>query len=456
MASPLFRVGDMVRVRAIGGAVGAIVGEPRPYPGGFEYTVLVNARRERYTEADLQPVGEDGELEKPRWVSIDELVREIALAKLDHPVTDALYAYRASRTIFEPYQFRPALKFLRNGKQRILIADEVGLGKTIEAAIIYLELRARIEISRVLVLCPSRLTLKWQDELWNRFGEEFEILDSARVRRVINDLARFGPSLPLQAIASYESLRQGDLAQEMLNRGFELDLLIVDEAHHMRNAEAKTYRLGATLANSSHAAVFLTATPLHLRNRDLFNLLNMLAPDEFPELALFDDIVAPNEFINNAIRRVASGDLGGAVRDLRMVERTRLRDRFERNPFYRETLHRIESASARLPIDDRVAIQSELMQLNTLSSVFTRTRKREVTQAAVRAPVTIRVTLTTEERAFYDAIVRRARSDLVRLGRDARGFGAIMKERQAASCLPAMRSRLEAAARSKHVDLNRS
>src|SRR4051794_32915859 len=60
-----------------------------------------------------------------------------------------------------------------------------------------------------------------------------------------------------------------------------LDLLIVDEAHHMRNVDANTYRLGNALVNASDAVLFLTATPLNLRTDDLFNLVNMLAPDEF-------------------------------------------------------------------------------------------------------------------------------------------------------------------------------
>jgi len=75
-------------------------------------------------------------------------------------------------------------------------------------------------------------------------------------------------------------------------------MLIVDEAYQMRNADANTYRVGSTLVDAADAVLFLTATPLHLRNLDLFNLLNMLPPDEFEDASLFNEQVPPNAFIN--------------------------------------------------------------------------------------------------------------------------------------------------------------
>jgi SNF2 family DNA or RNA helicase len=98
-------------------------------------------------------------------------LRELLLVKLKTPLADHLYGAYASRTEFQVYQFKPALKFLGNPDQRILIADEVGLGKTIEAGIIYLELQARLDLSRVLVICPPALKYKWQDEMRSRFDE---------------------------------------------------------------------------------------------------------------------------------------------------------------------------------------------------------------------------------------------------------------------------------------------
>ncbi|HEY7034306.1 MAG TPA: helicase-related protein [Thermomicrobiales bacterium] len=444
---PCFKPGDRVRLKADGSRRGAVVGGPRRGADGFEVEVQIDQLEAWYSETQLELIPVQN---RPRWVSRDELVRELTLAKLRTPLTDALYSYRSSRTVYEPYQFRPALKFLRSVNQRILIADEVGLGKTIEAAIIYLELKARLEIPRVFVLCPSRLTTKWQDELRNRFEEEFEILDSARVRRMIDDFRRLGHALPVRAIASFEMLRRPGFAEEIVEVGLPLDLLIVDEAHHMRNEEARTYRLGAALVNSADAVVFLTATPLHLRNRDLFNLLNLLAPEDFDNPDLFEEHVRPNEIVNTVSRLVAKGDYRRAYGELRRVEATLLRDRFTGNPIYRQTLARLSDfafSGREDSIEDRVSMQWDLMELNTLSVILSRTRKREVAHGAVRAPFSIRVTLSPAERDFYEAVLRQTREDLRRARPGATGFAAVMKERQAASCLAAMRERLEEAAR---------
>jgi len=83
----------------------------------------------------------------------------------------------ASRTRFYPYQFKPLLKFLDSPKQRMLIADEVDLGKVIEAGMILTGLKARQTVQRVLVVCPANLTEKRKMEMKKRFGEEFEIMN---------------------------------------------------------------------------------------------------------------------------------------------------------------------------------------------------------------------------------------------------------------------------------------
>ena len=373
----------------------------------------------------------------------DELLRDLLLEKLRHPWTEALYAYRASRTAFEPYQFRPALKFFNSPDQGLLIADEVGLGKTIEAAIVYLELKARMDISRVLILCPSRLTGKWQDELRNRFEEEFEILDSDRISRLTNDLKRHGPGMPLKAIGSYELLRRGYL--ELVREHLALDLLIMDEAHYVRNRNTATYDLGLSMVNAADATILLSATPLQMHSSDLYSLLNLIAPADFEDINVFDDQLHPNEFINRALRFLAAGSPSHALRELRHVEQTKVSERFMNNPYYDQVLTRLRSMDASTSRAERVSLQRSIMQLNTLDSVMTRTRKREVAHAAVRVASTVSIELTTPEREFYDSVLHQVRQDLLSQNRDARGFATIMKERQAASCLPALQAALQEA-----------
>ena len=84
---------------------------------------------------------------------------------------------KASRTLFRAYQFKPLLKFLNSDNKRLLIADEVGLGKTIEAGHIMLELKARGEFRNALVVCPLSLREKWKTELNEKFGLDFIDVD---------------------------------------------------------------------------------------------------------------------------------------------------------------------------------------------------------------------------------------------------------------------------------------
>jgi SNF2 family DNA or RNA helicase len=435
MSNGLFDVGDKVRLKAEPSKIGRVVGGPRIYSTGEEYEILLRGADEAwYAASELEVVQETEHLQ---WGTRDEFLRSIYLAKMRAPFTDSLYSYRASRTKFEAYQFRPALKFLRNPEQRILIADEVGLGKTIEAAIIYLELKARLNISRIMVLCPSRLKQKWHDEMRYRFGEKFLDLDSKGIRQVFQDYDRIGPNLSFRVIASFETLRRAEFVEELLQRQIHLDLLIVDEAHYMRNSNTATHRLGAVLTDNADAAVFLTATPLQLGTRDLFNLLHLLSPADFDDQSMFKKQIQPNRHINQAARLMAVGDHNHAVRELCQVEHTLLRDRFIGNPHYERVRDHIPKART---TPERVELQRNLLELNTLASIFTRTRKREVSHAAVRAPYSINVELTPEERAFYNGIMSHVRTELRRkLGRGAIGFAIVTKERMAASCLAATR-----------------
>src|ERR1700722_3092365 len=107
------------------------------------------------------------------------------VARASSKVTGVWSAFN-SRTEFKQYQFRPLLKYLKSSSRRILIADEVGLGKTIEAAYIIVEELASGHTERVLVLCPAGLRQKWRDELWYRFGLYFEITNARGLGRLLS------------------------------------------------------------------------------------------------------------------------------------------------------------------------------------------------------------------------------------------------------------------------------
>ncbi|MFQ6614341.1 MAG: Swt1 family HEPN domain-containing protein, partial [Fidelibacterota bacterium] len=171
--------------------------------------------------------------------------------QIQHPGLSTLYSLNAARVDFIPYQFRPVLKFIRSDRPRLLIADGVGVGKTIEAGLILRELQARRDVRSVLIICPRPLVTerKWQMEM-KRFEERFAHLDGRTIRFCVNetDLEGAWPEQYQKAIIPYslfdEALLYGKSPDGRRRRKKGLldldppprfDLVIVDEAHHIRN-----------------------------------------------------------------------------------------------------------------------------------------------------------------------------------------------------------------------------
>ena len=166
-------------------------------------------------------------------------------AKLDGHFTDTVFSFRATRTIFRPYQFKPVLKLLDTGTLRLLIADEVGLGKTIEAGLVWTEMEARRQADRVLVVCPSSLVAKWKREMEERFG--FDCSSSSTTPGLADLLDRLETDrVPRRAayICSIERLRMWEGIERATELGLQFDLSIVDEAHAFRNSDTRSYELG--------------------------------------------------------------------------------------------------------------------------------------------------------------------------------------------------------------------
>src|SRR5207253_7136961 len=123
-----------------------------------------------------------------RTLTADELRAHLTSLHIRSPSTANLFSLRSGRVQFVPYQYRPVLKLIRADRPRLLIADEVGVGKTIEAGLIIKELRARMEISSVLVICPKALVAerKWFTEM-KRFDEHFIALDGPLLRHCLQE-----------------------------------------------------------------------------------------------------------------------------------------------------------------------------------------------------------------------------------------------------------------------------
>jgi SNF2 family DNA or RNA helicase len=418
-----------------------------------QYEVFFSATETKtYPEHALLPIGADSATNDPvellrRWElgDAESFKSFLTLAKLTKPVANNLYSFLASRTELLPYQFKPVLKLIESPYSRILIADEVGLGKTIEAGIILTELNARSPLRRVLVVCPSSLQRKWRLELEERFAWELEILDGERFRESIEDSSR-DPDAPLRAIGSMHLLRRQENLDLMVERRPRFDAVVVDEAHHMRNSGTATNHLGEVLADSTDTLIFLTATPLNLGEHDFFELIRLLVPEEFSDFDTFASLLAPNDHLNRTIRILREKwppDFERALSALRKVERTPQGMRLTKRPDYREAVRRLEQAKQEGDGHraESVYIQRLLTDLNTLSHVFTRTRKREVsTLFPVRRAHKVAVRFTEAEMAFYEEISRWVIETYTDV---PTGFILTVFQAQAGSCLPAFGRKLD-------------
>ncbi|WP_165757231.1 DEAD/DEAH box helicase [Mycolicibacter algericus] len=252
--------------------------------GQWSYTVIVEGRQQNVIESSLKA---RPELDDPRnWVTREPTPARrfgatLTRAKLQSKFANTLFSFRATRTTFRPYQFKPVLKLLQTGKARILIADEVGLGKTIEAGLIWTELEARREADRVLIVCPAGLVGKWKEEMDDRFEFDVVELDSKTLQTFLERHRQNRLPRRQAYICSIERLRSWAGIEELDDLPPEFDLIIVDEAHSMRNQDTKSYALGTRLSDWADNLVFLTATPINLRQEDLLNLLELLAPGDY-------------------------------------------------------------------------------------------------------------------------------------------------------------------------------
>ncbi len=174
-----------------------------------------------------------------------------------------------SRLRFEPfpYQLEAAARVLRHMQGRAILADEVGLGKTIEAGIVLSELRLRGLAGRVLVLAPAGLVGQWCEELERKFGLPCVIADR-----------RFEPptggGLHPIAVASLAAARRDGLGAKLTAPTW--DLVIADEAHRLKNARSASARLVRSLR--ARYMLLLTATPIENRLSDLFQLVSLVRP----------------------------------------------------------------------------------------------------------------------------------------------------------------------------------
>jgi superfamily II DNA or RNA helicase len=266
---------------------------------GSELTVAweVEPGREVLPETRLPQVAVNGWDDPETLGAFLDAVRWGTVASADDRTLQA--PFRAGITI-EDYQLEPVAKALAMPRVNLLVADDVGLGKTIEAGLVVQEMLLRHRARRVLVVCPAPLTGKWRGELAEKFGLDFQVLDAAALKALrrthgleANPFTVFPRtiiSLPWLRTPRVQRLLDEVLTPDTRSPGF-FDILVVDEAHHCAPpapASGKRYAVDSKqtqavrrLGEHSQHRLFLSATPHNGYPESWQALLEMLDPRRF-------------------------------------------------------------------------------------------------------------------------------------------------------------------------------
>lgn len=368
--------------------------------------------------------------------------------KVKNNANNTISSLQASRTLFHAHQFKPLIKFLNSVSKRILIADEVGLGKTIEAGHILLEMYSRKQIKNGLVICPKSLQEKWQDELFDKFGFEFKIYETKELEK---DL-KFDQELnrkSILGIITYDKLKNKRLQRLLLDQHYVFDIIICDEAHLLRNHDTQRHEAIKPIIHNAKYAAMLTATPLCNEKSDLFNILNILEPQRYHNYTIYlNDLEINKPFVKalNSLNRGQSFEgikkqlteseinLRYSFGDEVISRETDVTEEFSDDPLYNRVLDKLSDEEESL--ENKVDIQRDLIELNSLSHIYTRTRKRDVIkERVIRSPHDVFVTFNNEEWKCYRNEEERVRAKYEN-DRDAI-LDLINTRRQVASSLPA-------------------
>ena len=204
-----------------------------------------------------------------------------------------------SNVIPLPHQIAALKKVLSSSPPRYMLADEVGLGKTIEAGLVLKELKLRGLAKRILIVVPKGLAKQWQSEMRIHFNEEFQMINGDDIPNLDRLFASEGGAWKIfdQVLVSLDSIKPIDRRkgwtkervaaynksrlENLVQAGW--DLIIIDEAHRIKYEQVARYKLGKVLSEVAPNLLLLTATPHQGKSDAFFRLLNILDPQAFPD-----------------------------------------------------------------------------------------------------------------------------------------------------------------------------
>ncbi len=441
------QVGSIVTLNSDPSKIGAVTAV-----SGGRYSVLIDGSIKPFYKEQIK-------LQVAEEVSNQTTVAQVRAAltayQINNPGSSSLYSLNSARIDFVPYQFRPALKIIKSDSPRLLVADDVGVGKTIEAGLILKEMEARSSINSVLIICPRPLVAerKWELEM-KRFDENFTQLDGKTLAECIMETDRDGewPERHRKTIIPYslfsEDVIMGTEAQSnkkhktlglsQLDPAPHFDLVVVDEAHNIRNANTWAYSGVELFTRNADAVVLLTATPLQNSNNDLYTLLNLIRPDVIYDKDTFDTMAEPNGYVNALLRVVRNQEDGWqeqAKEEISHILGTSWgRNVIQHSPNFEKVFELVDRGN--LTREEKVDAVAMIEGLHSFNNLITRTRRRDIEDFCVRHTQTVNVPFTTTQRDLYDALMDFEATALAQLhGSKCVRFMMCTIMRQAASCI---------------------
>ena len=469
---PLFKVGENVKYVTTDqiGTINGVIEQTR----GYSYKVMLDGRVRTIPERFLESFVDVEENLVEKFICGDfgnhqDFRLFQTWFRLTRPLEKNLYSYLGSKTIFNQHQFKPLLRFLSPAsEERLFIADEVGVGKTIETGIILTEMLSRDRLDNrtpILIICPNSLGPKWVKEMKSRFQLDFHLHDGNSLKYALASTLQDG-QLPLKythSIASLQLTRMEDhliaLKEIDSRREFPLfGMVIVDEAHHMRNTRTDSNDLGNVLSGMTDMMLMLSATPLNLRNEDLFNQMHILNPALFPDWRTFEVLQSPVVILNK-IRRHISTNTPESRRDiitkLEELKSLPLGNVILSHPGVLIFFKRLDNPS-QFTLGEIVGYERLFATLSPLYSSFTRTRKREALEHQVqREALEVPITLTEREMQFHNDVIKAIEKHYLSSGGDPRALAFVTNthRRMISSCIPAMKEYLSWCLRENKIQM---
>ncbi|MDK2828008.1 MAG: ATP-dependent helicase HepA, partial [Clostridium butyricum] len=440
-------IGSVVTLVSDASIVGAVIGI-----NGDKYSVLINGIIQSfYKEQIVLKV----EKNKSRLVPLKRVKSALTAYQINNPGASNLYSLNSARIDFVPYQFRPALKLIKSDTPRLLVADDVGVGKTIEAGLILKELEARSNINSALIICPRPLVAerKWETEM-KRFDENFTQLDGKELQEALLETNRDGewPERHNKTVIPYSLFNedtimgtQSESSKRKKNIGLSeldplphFDLVIVDEAHHIRNANTWMYKGVELFCRNADAVVFLTATPLQNSDNDLYTLLNLLRPDVIIDKETFNTMSEPNRNINNLLRVVRKQETNWqeeAKHELSQVLGTTWgRNVVQHNPNFEKIYNYTEKQS--ITREEKIELLTMIEGIHSFNNIINRTRRKDIEEFCIRRTLTLEVPFNEVQKNLYESLIEFESIALSQLhGSRSVRFMMCTIMRQAASCI---------------------